>query len=127
MINPDGTHNLTNATACEALDPVESEAGWKWYGTAGHFISAMYCHFHLHTHLGPYCVSTIGEYFPPVKAEALGVMRVYETAVFDTRFDAGRWEPLDVNRSVNRQAAHDNHLALCRKYAEQASLDGEPL
>jgi hypothetical protein len=37
---------------------------WKWYGHPGHFICARWCRFHLCTEIGPYVVSTVGEYWP---------------------------------------------------------------
>lgn len=37
---------------------------WKWFGAAGHLIVASDCRFHLTTVIGPYVVSTVGEYWP---------------------------------------------------------------
>lgn len=37
---------------------------WEWYGSAGHFICADHCQFHLATKVGPWLVSTVGEYLP---------------------------------------------------------------
>lgn len=37
---------------------------WKWFGNAGHLIVAEWCHFHLCTQVGPYLVSTVGQYWP---------------------------------------------------------------
>ena len=34
---------------------------WKWFGSAGHFICAHDCRFHLCTLVGNYVVSTVGE------------------------------------------------------------------
>lgn len=36
----------------------------KWFGHAGHFICAPWCRFHLTTQVGPWLVSTVGEYWP---------------------------------------------------------------
>lgn len=52
---------------------------WEWYGSAGHFICAPECRFHLATKVGPWLVSTVGEYFPDapireIKAEVRGVV-----------------------------------------------------
>jgi hypothetical protein len=41
-----------------------SEQGWEWFGNPGHFICARDCQFHLCTLVGPWLVSTVGEYFP---------------------------------------------------------------
>jgi hypothetical protein len=37
---------------------------WKWFGHAGHFICAQWCRFHLCTKVGPWLISTVGEYWP---------------------------------------------------------------
>lgn len=37
---------------------------WEWSGHAGHFILASQCRFHLCTVVGPWIVSTVGEYLP---------------------------------------------------------------
>ncbi len=37
---------------------------WKWFGNAGHFICANHCRFHMTTQVGPWLVSTVGQYWP---------------------------------------------------------------
>lgn len=37
---------------------------WQHFGTAGHFICAAWCRFHLCTKVGDYLVSTVGQYWP---------------------------------------------------------------
>jgi hypothetical protein len=37
---------------------------WVWFGNAGHFICGRWCRFHLTTKVGPWLVSTVGEYWP---------------------------------------------------------------
>jgi len=37
---------------------------WEWFGSAGHLIVASECRFHLATSVGPWLVSTIGEWVP---------------------------------------------------------------
>ncbi len=37
---------------------------WKWFGNAGHFICGSRCRFHLTTVVGPWLVSTVGQYLP---------------------------------------------------------------
>ena len=73
--------------------------GWVWYGNPGHFICAQWCRFHLCTKVGPYLVSTVGEYVHPRHSagseqseakwlkenwpgEEIGLDRKYETMVF---------------------------------------------
>ena len=41
-----------------------SQDQWHWFGSAGHFICAQWCRFHLCTLIGNYLVSTVGEYVP---------------------------------------------------------------
>jgi len=41
-----------------------SQKDWKWFGTAGHFICAHHCRYHLCTQVGKYLVSTVGQYWP---------------------------------------------------------------
>ena len=37
---------------------------WEWFGNAAHFICGRDCRFHLATLVGPWLVSTVGEYLP---------------------------------------------------------------
>lgn len=37
---------------------------WKWFGNAAHFICSHWCRFHMATQVGPYLVSTVGEFWP---------------------------------------------------------------
>jgi hypothetical protein len=51
---------------------------WEWYGSAGHLIVASECRFHLATKVGPWLVSTVGEWVPDsaswhIFAESRGV------------------------------------------------------
>lgn len=39
-------------------------SAWKWFGNAAHLIVARDCRFHLATLVGPWLVSTVGEYLP---------------------------------------------------------------
>lgn len=39
-------------------------AEWKWFGHNGHLIVGQWCRFHLCTQVGPWMVSTVGEYWP---------------------------------------------------------------
>ena len=75
---------------------------WKWFGSAGHFICAQWCRFHLCTLVGEYLISTVGEYVHPrhgmgseqkeaewteenFPGEDIGCDRKYETMVFETK------------------------------------------
>ena len=37
---------------------------WEWFGSAGHLIVGRDCRFHMATRVGPWWVSTVGEYLP---------------------------------------------------------------
>lgn len=48
---------------------------WLWFGEPGHLAVARKCLYHMHTHIGHYCVSTVGDYRPNQKsndAETIG-------------------------------------------------------
>ncbi len=45
-------------------DMIYPRDAWRHYGTAGHLIVSSDCRFHLHTHVGPWRVSTVGECWP---------------------------------------------------------------
>lgn len=106
---------------------------WVWCGLPGHFIGAHSCEFHLHTRVGDYRVSTVGDYRPsgpytePVK---VGLGRLYETFVFraEAHGEHGEGEVADWGEIVDALGANDateadrNHMAMCKKYA---ALDGE--
>lgn len=48
-------------TRTEVLYPRDT---WQWFGTAGHLIVGHDCRFHLCTQVGPWLVSTVGQYWP---------------------------------------------------------------
>ena len=71
------------------------EREWKWFGSAGHFIGGTRCRFHLCTQVGPWLVSTVGEYVAykdpdatlpqdckPLSTLMSGEPLIYETMVF---------------------------------------------
>lgn len=43
--------------------PVAPDA-WRWFGHAAHLIVGQDCRFHMATVVGPWLVSTVGEYLP---------------------------------------------------------------
>lgn len=52
---------------------------WKWFGHAGHFICGQWCRYHLVTQIGPWLISTVGEYVPDegsreILAECRGIV-----------------------------------------------------
>ncbi len=95
----------------------------KNFGRAGHFICADYCRFHLHTHVGKFCISTVGDYRvnrDDVKMTEIGYKRIYETMVFDTKSRKSRWTELDMAGYGNEAAAEKGHEAMVAKYEAKA-------
>lgn len=103
---------------------------WVWFGQAGHFIAANWCRFHLHTHVGKYCVSTVGDYHPPTMdhgrlvvpasdwpMETIGWQRSFETMVFVLVDGETNGSEIDFSAYEDRDAANAGHLEMCRKYA----------
>lgn len=105
---------------------------WRWFGHAGHFIASRRCLFHLHTRVGGYRISTVGNYFPRDADEEpteVGYRRLYETFVFrisgeccecDPPCGQGEledWNEIDSLSANDQMAAEANHLTLCQKYA----------
>lgn len=123
---------------------------WKWFGCPGHFICGCWCRFHLFTVIGPWMISTVGEYVHPRHSngnerddkkwwnenwpgEDIGMDRKYETMVFragkpcnsETCMcgapEVGSSE-LDFLPANTRVEATENHMQLCNHWAA-LSLD----
>ena len=117
-------------------------SSWEWYGSAAHFCCGRWCRFHMATKVGPWLVSTVGEYVHPrhsgasEKTEAewlkenwpgeeIGYGRKYETMVFEAgkTCECGCGLPTIDGSAVDFMGANtagdarENHMALCRKYA----------
>lgn len=97
---------------------------WKWFGQAGHFCAANQCRFHLHTHIGKYCVSTVGDYYPRGSSidgpDTIGLDRLYETMVFIIQDDGEtNGQNIDFNPYNDRISANAGHLEMCLKYEER--------
>lgn len=118
---------------------------WEWFGQAGHFICSRWCRFHLCTKVGPWLVSTVGEYVHPRHSggredaeaawlkrnwpgEDIGPNRKYETMVFLSGVpcaspDCGCGLPAIDGSEVEcvgyntAKDARAGHLALCNKWA----------
>lgn len=101
---------------------------WTWLGTAGHVPSPIADHlrFHLHTHVGRYCVSTVGELlFKPgtTEFETLTAGCFYETKAFllvngehDGREIGNTYTPYD-----SREAAQAGHRRACLRWAGEVA------
>lgn len=115
------------------LHPRES---WVWQGSAAHFICGDRCRFHLATIVGPWLVSTIGEYVSVLDTQRqgesagtseVGYRRLYETMVF--RAGAACTEPgcageyhadgqeIDFEPANTRAEAYAAHARLCDLWA----------
>jgi len=121
-----------------------SKADWRWLGSPGHFICSHWCRFHLATIIGPWLVSTVGEYVHPrhgkgsEKAESewleknwpgeeIGPKRKYETMVFSVlkvcdrpNCDCGmpmiEGHEIDSAGYNSRKDAQAGHEAMCEKW-----------
>ena len=102
---------------------------WRWDGHAGHFIASDHCRFRLHTRIGDYRISTVGDWYPDGSTEdeprAIGGGgRTHETYVFRvTGEGAGEvetWSEIDADGYQDCDSAHAGHMAMCRKYARLA-------
>lgn len=104
---------------------------WKWQGSAGHFCAADRCRYHLCTVVGPWLVSTIGEYFPrnDETQQTVGLDRMFETMVFrvepcdraDCReFHQTSGEELDFAAANTRAEAQREHERLCDAWSRKA-------
>lgn len=89
---------------------------WDWFGQAGHFCEAHRCRFHLHTHVGGYCISTVGELFVDDGQEYIGGNYFYESMVFRLSCPEDNWREVDADRYHTREQANLGHLKLCTKY-----------
>lgn len=110
-----------------------SQADWKWYGYAGHFIGGKKCAFHLCTRIGLYLISTVGDYCPNGKRETLGASENswFETFVFHCDGEKPSGDPnildfmeLDSERYEKSIEAERGHYRYCEKYAALSSGKG---
>lgn len=117
-------------------------ADWEWLGHAQHFVAARDCQFRMGTKIGPYVVSTVGEYVQPEAVakvlgrkvgefEEIGYGRKYETFVFkatEARKECGcpeleSYSEIDSDGYNDAVAATAGHLEMCRKYSDLHALD----
>lgn len=127
---------------------IHTVSEWKWFGSPAHFICGRWCRFHLCTLVGPWLVSTVGEYIHPRHAqgseqaeseylvehpfgEEIGCNRLFETMVFragapctEEGCQCGLPELADAgeldSRGYNtRGDATKGHHAMCLKWADK--------
>lgn len=81
----------------------------------GHFCAAHHCRWWRHDHVGRYCVSSVGEYYPPSAGgsiDEVGHGRLYETMVFDRARRGGRrWSEVTMRGAKMYEAAECIHTA----------------
>lgn len=84
----------------------------------GHFIGAADCRFFLHTGVGRFCISTIGDYHPggDTYPTEIGWQRYYETYVFDKKRKESRWVEIDGSHYQTQKQATSGHAAMVAKY-----------
>ena len=126
---------------------------WEWFGNAGHFICGSWCRFHLCTAIGPWLISTVGEYVHPrhgmgsemaeakwlednAPGEDIGAGRKYETMVFRIGSErcssgsCGCGMPLidghEIDFLCHNTAGFSaaGHMEMCRKYAAIKAVSG---
>lgn len=115
---------VTNTEEGCGHEPAEGEV---WYGCPGHFIATSHCIYHLHTHYGPWCISTVGDYRHEGQQQTLGLGSdsFYETMVFDVTADGSRWTPTFMARYAVEPAAQRGHYETLRRLQAGADLDGD--
>lgn len=125
---------------------------WQWFGHAAHFICGRWCRFHLATQVGPWLVSTVGQYVHPrhgkgtevgesawlaknPNGEEIGFGRFYETMVFRagepcTAKDCGCGLPTLADASEQDSSGYNDagaatrgHYAMCDKWAAVSALN----
>lgn len=106
---------------------------WVWCGYAGHFIAVASCLMHMHTRVGDYRISTVGDYHPPKyvdgrweesrEAQEIGCDRLFETYVFrvsgEGKHGEGEvveWSEIDSDSYLEAEEAERGHMAMCLKY-----------
>lgn len=128
-------------------DPIPPSE-WEWFGHAAHFICGRWCRFHMATLVGPWLVSTVGEYVHPshsggsARAEYewlkknhpgadIGWNRKYETMVFRAgepcrEKDCGCGLPTLADATeravgcyMTAKEATEGHRALCAEWAKR--------
>jgi hypothetical protein len=93
----------------------------RYFGNAGHFVASSQCRFHLHTHVGRFCVSSVGDYYPrgATDPERIGCDRFYETFVFELGDDdeIASYTEIDASDGYDdADAANAGHEAMVQKY-----------
>lgn len=106
---------------------VRPSGEWLWCGYGGHFIGWRNCRFHLHTRVGDYRISTVGDYRPDGGDEPTplgwGPDSLYETMVFRVEGHGthgegdftSAWE-METERYATAEEACIGHTEMCWRY-----------
>lgn len=106
-------------------------------GCPGHFCAASSCHWRRHTRIGPYRISSVGDYFPMDGDERteIGCGRYFETMVFKVTGDCPEDEgcgcgqadfsELDFEGYNTAGEAQAGHAAMAKKYLAKARKEAK--
>ena len=98
--------------------PVEE---WEWFGSAAHFICGRWCRFHLATKVGPWLVSTVGEYWPDRGVREIHA-QIHDSAWLLTNGDR---QGDDFDAAYMRRFGFED-IGYQRKYETMVFLAGDP-
>jgi hypothetical protein len=106
----------------------------RYLGRPGHFIAADNCRFRLHTHVNGFCVSTVGDYWPPMlpgrpaptEPSQIGYKRLYETMVFPLgeNDEPSDWSGLEMRAYNSAEDAEAGHESMLRQYELEGPSNG---
>lgn len=119
------------------------EDRWHWCGYAGHLIVSDRCRFRMHTRVGNWRISTVGDYRPgPIpgmwegsEMEAIGggPDAFFETYVFPVaghgvngEGEVTDWFETDGERYATAIEAERGHMRYCYKYAGRTEAEPRP-
>lgn len=107
---------------------VANQPGPIHRGYPGHFIGSNECLFHLHTVVGPYKISSVGDYRPRRRGEQLGEMTRIgggPDALFETYvFEGDSLSEIDGLRAKTAEDCEENHRVFVTKYTAIAGREG---
>lgn len=87
------------------------------FGCAGHFIGRAACRWHLHTHCGPFCISTIGDYRYPGRNEEQVPLGSAEDELYESMvFHIEQERSTVTSRYKTEQEAELGHVGLVQAY-----------
>lgn len=121
---------------------------WEWFGHAAHLCVGRWCRFHLATKVGPWIVSTVGEYIHPRNSgsserteaewlernwpgEDVGLNRKYETMVFEAGGPCpcgcgmpipNSWSEHGFEGYNDSASAREGHMRMCAEFAEAPAV-----